>query len=528
MVSLHRPAEERLVALGQDLPSHTRRSSSTVIRVLSVVIAVGALLFGVLTATQVLAIGAGVVAVAVMFRPDLGLGLLVFLTYTRLSDALIESIGAPSILKPFVVFLLAVVVIRWFGWRDEVGSWALAGFVLSWYVALLLGSLLHASDTEVVVSAISDFLRDGLIMLLLVMLLTTEDRLLLAVRAVVFGAAFLSLFTVWQQVAGSVDQTYWGLAETNSHHIVGRVSDDRAGGPGLGANGFSQILLLALPMAIDRLRTERTAIGRGLALGATGLILAAVVFTYSRQGFAVLALVLGLLVVYYRMDLRKVLVAGLLAGLLVVAVAPPAYFDRIATVAELGGQLESGEISEVSFRGRLSEYLAAIQMFVDHPVAGVGISNYNSLYLEYSEPLGLDPRREDRSPHSLYLEIASELGAIGLAWFLILNTVAFRNLRQARRVARRERRAQYHSLLIGIEVALISFLLTSLFRHAAFPRYLWLVYGLAFAAPFVARLRSGEPTGDGEEPADDPEARGDEGADEEGRADEPIEVGTSQ
>ena len=73
--------------------------------------------------------------------------------------------------------------------------------------------------------------------------------------------------------------------------------------------------------------------------------------------------------------------------------------------------------TEVSFRGRMSEYAVGFRMFRDNPVLGIGYDNYAANYLDYSMRIGLDPRRTERSAHSLYLEVLAEQGLLGLLLF---------------------------------------------------------------------------------------------------------------
>lgn len=71
---------------------------------------------------------------------------------------------------------------------------------------------------------------------------------------------------------------------------------------------------------------------------------------------------------------------------------PAQYTDRIGTLGGLvGAGSDTAVATEVSFRGRLSETTVAWQMFLDHPIQGVGLANYNSNYQAYSQNLGLDP-----------------------------------------------------------------------------------------------------------------------------------------
>ena len=115
---------------------------------------------------------------------------------------------------------------------------------------------------------------------------------------------------------------------------------------------------------------------------------------------------------------------------------PATYLDRISSLTQISSG-QAGIVTDESFRGRLSENLAAIQMFQDHPIFGVGLNNFQLEYQEYSRRIGLDPRRELRSPASLYLEILSEQGLFGIAIFGYLIFTVFRRLFLARNYFKR-------------------------------------------------------------------------------------------
>ncbi|RME99822.1 MAG: O-antigen ligase domain-containing protein, partial [Chloroflexi bacterium] len=219
---------------------------------------------------------------------------------------------------------------------------------------------------------------------------------------------------------------------------------------------------------------------------ALGVCLLTVFFTFSRGVF------LGLMVVLALMFVRRppkpvALLATLLLAVVLLQFLPVRYAERMATLTEFlpggGGDART----EVSFRGRLSENIAGWQMFLDHPIVGVGPLNYKYHYQSYARQLGLEHRREARSAHNLYLELASERGIVGLIWFGLLQLVVFKGLRQAQLNFKRANMPSYEGLVVAFAVALISFLVTSIFRHMAYPRYVWLIYGIALAIPYVSR-----------------------------------------
>ena len=82
--------------------------------------------------------------------------------------------------------------------------------------------------------------------------------------------------------------------------------------------------------------------------------------------------------------------------------------------------------SEDAIQGRKSENLAALQMFRDHPLFGVGPGNYSSHYLSYSQRIGLDHRLAPREAHSLYLGALGETGIVGACALLAVLWLAVR------------------------------------------------------------------------------------------------------
>ena len=70
---------------------------------------------------------------------------------------------------------------------------------------------------------------------------------------------------------------------------------------------------------------------------------------------------------------------------------------------------------DTSLRGRASENLAAVHMWTDHPLLGVGPDNFEIHYQTYSAAIGIDPRPEERGAHNLYLESLAETGVLGTA-----------------------------------------------------------------------------------------------------------------
>ena len=89
--------------------------------------------------------------------------------------------------------------------------------------------------------------------------------------------------------------------------------------------------------------------------------------------------------------------------------------------------------------------------------------------------------------HSFYLEIASELGLVGIVWFISLQGITYASLYRARRDFTRAGKPEYADIALAFGVGLLSFLITSIFLHLSYPRYFWLLYGIALTIPLTAR-----------------------------------------
>jgi len=431
------------------------------------------------------AMGGGFFVLVLANRPTWSLYILVFMIYTRLSDVLVNFHGAPSIAKVYIPLLLLLIVVRWVLYNDQPQGLERTGIIIA-YGFIGLASMLYAADPTRVTGALSDFVKDAIIVFVVVTLVHTGKTLRYVVWTLLAAGIFLGTISVYQQLTGTVENPYWGFGQARIGNIVGETSDYRVGGPGLGANTYAQFLLILVPLALDRVWREQSQRGRVLAIYALSVCLLTIFFTFSRGAFVALVMVLAIMLIYRPPRLRFIMLTVLI-GILLLRFLPNQYTARLLTLTQLRVGATAENLADSSFRGRLSENSSAWMMFNDHPILGVGLNNFKVHYQSYARNLGLDPRREERSPHSFYLEIASELGIVGLIWLAALQWVTFRGLYEARRDFIAAQKPQYADIALAFGLGILSFLFTSIFLHVAHPRYLWLIYGIALAMPHAAR-----------------------------------------
>ena len=163
--------------------------------------------------------------------------------------------------------------------------------------------------------------------------------------------------------------------------------------------------------------------------GLTAIILGVAEYlSQSRGGEIALAVALIFIVLagmpHIRALMRVLIVlflgifAALLAGWIPVSIFNPVL--RFLGVAQISFTNPSSQ--DYSTAERLAHWIAGLHMFMDHPVLGVGIGNYPDAYSKYfiaifTTSLG--------HAHNYYINIAAEIGSIGLIAFLLFLLAVF-------------------------------------------------------------------------------------------------------
>ena len=474
------------------MTTHSYRISDRSLRLIVALLALAGGLFLALlvhaipSTAKVLVLVMGLVAaVATTQRIEWGLLALIWMTYTRFSDVMVDN-GAPSTAQPFIALLLGVIALRWFLYGERPERWGTAALLIALYGAIGLATMLYAEDTGRVQYGFISYVKDALIAVIVVAFIRSPQTLRRSVWALLAAGIFLGTLTTIQQLTGTFDTTYWGFARASVQNIVGSSNDYRIAGPIGDPNFYAQILLVLVPLALDRLWSNTSRIQwvfAGWALVVCGV---SIIFTFSRGAFVSLALALGLMFIRRPpAPLTSILALLLIVPLL--QLMPAGYFDRLSTIFDLVPGLSDKSVKEeYSFRGRSSAQIAGWLMFRDHPIQGVGVGNYPVHYQDYSRTLGIDSSRWDQAPHNLYLEILTERGLIGLTVFLFLLWVMYRGMQRARRDFTAAEMDDEAGLVHALQIGMLAYLLAAIFLQASYPRFFWLLVGIAFAAPNVA------------------------------------------
>jgi glycosyltransferase involved in cell wall biosynthesis/O-antigen ligase/aminoglycoside phosphotransferase (APT) family kinase protein len=438
------------------------------------------------------AAAAAALCVLILRSRDFALVLLVAAVYLNLSNVLVRQ-GFPSLLQfAAVPLLLAALTSRqpadWLRLARQPLTWLLAGYAL-----VLLGSTVYAQSPTLADERFSDTAKALLIYALIVLLASSARRVRLAAWTMLLASSVLAALGILRILDINVPGLSDGLARLELAHIHGNVFEPRITGPLGDANFFAQILLVLVPIGLFLAWESRTRWPRLAAYGSVALIVGATVLTYSRGGAVALAFVLVVALLASGISWKRLASGAAVLALLWTMAIPADFAARLATVRQFLPGGEEVLHRDSSFEERLLLTGTAWQMFIDNPALGVGGGNYAARFNEYSQRLGsTSPDYHDESapryPHNLFLEVAAETGLLGLAFFAAALLAAFTALNRARRSPSL---GGLSGLARAVQIGIAGYLISSLFLHGDFQRYLWLLIGMAGAmeALVVTRRR---------------------------------------
>ncbi len=455
---------------------------------------------GFAAAHQPLLVIAGLVglllALASIIRPEIATLVVIFLLYSNAAVVAVTRFGVPVFVGAVVPMILVVplgyeLLIK----RRTVIITPAFPWICGFFLVQILGTL-FARDIEGTAGNLVTFILEGIgLYLLVINVVRTPSALRNAVWTLLIVGAFLGGLSVYQAMTGTYGNDYLGFAQTDATNDLGVAVSGlhRLAGPIGEKNRYAQIMLMLVPLALFQAWSERRKVLKLLAYGITILTSAAVILTFSRGAAVGFALVVVIMVVLrYIKPVQLFLVLLLAAGLLV---AVPSYAERLTSLQAITDAITgntAGTVTDNSILSRATENIAALNVFADHPLIGVGPGEFSTYYRQYADQIGLLSKAADREAHNLYLGTAAETGILGLICFLMVLFVTLWELARARRrwIGRRNDLA---NMATAFSLSVVTYMTTGIFLHLSYERYFWLVMALAGATAVIA-LREPEPT----------------------------------
>lgn len=210
-----------------------------------------------------------------------------------------------------------------------------------------------------------------------------------------------------------------GLALIGLHKYFirgGKLDYIATGGFVSGSNDFALIINSAIPFAFYFYQAEKTFKKKILYLLVFALLITAVVCAFSRGGWVTLIGIAFLLALFSSYKIRAAMLIAIAGGIILLTV-PPEFVSEFKTIStETGTAINRFEL-----------WNAAVRMFLDHPILGVGLNSFPSVYgrfymLEDAYSAGW------RTTHNLFFQLISEMGILGAIFFVLILYWIFKDL----------------------------------------------------------------------------------------------------
>jgi O-antigen ligase len=305
------------------------------------------------------------------------------------------------------------------------------------------------------------YLKTVIIFIMMVNLIDTRQRIFSMWRLVVICGAALGVGAIRSYIKGE-----FAVKGLRIEGLVGGMFEN--------PNDLATALDLLLPFAV-----ALTLISKGLPrlfyLVCAVVLAVGVLFTLSRGGFLGLIALSGVLL--WKLGrwrrLKTILGVALICGILL-AVMPGGYGARITTIFNT----EQDQTGSAQQRRELLERAASVA--ISRPIVAVGMGNFHIYSIK------------EKAAHNSYLEIAAELGVMGLIAYLILIFAPLRSLYRIERQTRgmrSENEREMYWLSVCLQAAFIAYMVCSFFASI---QYLWYLYYTAAYAVALRQIHAAE------------------------------------
>jgi len=297
----------------------------------------------------------------------------------------------------------------------------------------------------------------------------------------------MTLMKMWVGIHGFL--AVWGIAH-GGFGIGGWMGDE---------NDFCMVMNMAVPFGYFLLFSATGVVQKMKYLGFLGAFILAAMASLSRGGFMGLAAV-GVYCWYRSPKKLNALIVLAVAVVFMVALAPPTYWDEIAssTSDETMGDEGTGG-------ARLYTWGIGMKMFYANPIIGIGQNNFPWTFNIYEAGQTFHDRSfGGRQAHSAWVTLISELGLAGIVIIGAMLLQCYKDLKLVRKRFSPVRSGQKHGQIVqagedvrmylarAMEGSLIGFIVSGIFISILWYPSLWIMMALVVSLRNISETQGGE------------------------------------
>ena len=333
-------------------------------------------------------------------------------------------------------------------------------------LAALLSMPMAISPGEAWTTFNDNLIKALVIFIVIVNVVRTERRLKLLILLALVVSIYLSISAIYDYQQGVF---MVGSVETHDLRIVGRIK-----GLFENSNDLALHLVTMVPLAVALGLAKPGLFRKLIFFGATGLMIAAIIVTFSRGGF--LGLLASVFVLVHRLGRKNRLGTSgalLFAIILFFGLAPGAYSGRISTILDSSADLTT------SSSQRTDVFKRSVQVALRYPLFGVGIGNFHYKSIR------------ELATHNAYTQVAAEMGLAAMIIYIMFLVYPFKRLRMIEKQSYSERdHNQFYYLAIGMQASLAGYMVSSFFGAVAYQWYAYYLVGYAVCLHRIFLMRS--------------------------------------
>jgi len=266
-------------------------------------------------------------------------------------------------------------------------------------------------------------------------------------------------------------------------------------------NDLALNMVVFLPPAVYFALGARTVPRKLIAAACAVFMVGAIVASGSRGGFLGFAVMLLVLAAFLVRTRPLAVVAGVLVVMCALPVLPSSYWRRIASITD------SSKDDFGSADARKTLMRESLQAYLENPVIGVGAGEFK----DWNNNRRIESWHE---AHNVWLQVAAELGTVGLAVYLFLVLRGPIAVYQTRRLLRRgtgrggaraapapalspEERVQFDAHSAAMAASFAGWIVCSLFASVAYNWTFYYLLALAATPRDILRGRLPQPVRSG-------------------------------
>jgi probable O-glycosylation ligase (exosortase A-associated) len=399
------------------------------------------------------AIPAGIILLFILKNPYVGVILFFFLEYLRPYDLIPGLMKLRIAMLTLLVSLVAFIVLK--ARTDRSLRWDRFNWMYAGFLGVIAVTVFTSANNFLAYNTFYSMAINFLVFILATDLITGTSRLKKLLWLLLIIHAYHSANGILNMVTGA--HVSKGM-RTSGFVTSGFLKDE---------NDFALAMNTFIPFAFFMMFSAVSRFKKFLASGILVALLLGVVSSMSRGGWIGLMAVALFLIWRSKNRGRSFAIVAILL-VVAAAFAPAQYWDEISSISPTA---DTGE-------ARIQYWQAAVRMFIDHPLVGVGGGNGGVWMPTYIRVSDRDPNTQwGATFHGTLPQVLAELGGLGMILYLGMLITTVKRLNRVRKVSQETEDGKFLAYMANSTlVGLIGYFVSAIFLSTAFYPQLWTLF----------------------------------------------------